>query len=559
MRTKVTKQRKEVEYWGKTLYRGFCYALDLMICTYMILILGIMPFYNQEGYSHIGTDKATFFHTTIKAFGKILPIVLVFAIIFKILVYIKENKQKDNGNILPSMWDGIKAYCKKEMAVTDWFALAYVICVVISYAFSGYKEEALWGTRGWFMGMIPHVAVVVGYFLIAHVWKQVDWIVLMIMPISGAVFLLGYLNSFGIYPIEMESRSASFISTIGNINWYCGYTMSVFFIGFILLWKREWPVRWQKILLMLYVAIGLATVITHGSVSGVVTLAVIILVVFCMSVNDGKRMELFWLEMLLFSGVCAFTYIMYAMGIFKITYAFEATMVYTNIIFPILMLVASGLFYGWVLYSNRKNCYSEKVFGILAKILCVGSICFIVLFILAVIINTASGGIIYELTGMSENTFLTFGPEWGSKRGATYMAGLYCFAEQNFLHKLVGMGPDCMAQYLYNDGSEAVKALVKEAFGNARLTNAHNEWLTTLVNEGIFGLITFVGMIVTAIKRLIGNHKISVVAAACGFCILAYTINNMFSFQQSMSLATIFVVLGIGENYLRIAEKKQKQ
>ena len=139
------------------------------------------------------------------------------------------------------------------------------------------------------------------------------------------------------------------------------------------------------------------------------------------------------------------------------------------------------------------------------------------------------------------------------------MAGLYCFAEQNFLHKLVGIGPDCMARYLYNDGSETVKALVAEAFGKQRLTNAHNEWLTLLTNVGLLGVVSFVGMMITAIKRFIGNYKISVVAAGCGFCLLAYTVNNMFSFQQSMSFATIFVVFGIGENYLRVAKKKQNQ
>ena len=40
---------------------------------------------------------------------------------------------------------------------------------------------------------------------------------------------------------------------------------------------------------------------------------------------------------------------------------------------------------------------------------------------------------------------------------------------------------------------------------------------------------------------------------ACGFCVLAYTVNNMFSFHQVMNISTVFVIMGIGENLRRSA------
>ena len=100
---------------------------------------------------------------------------------------------------------------------------------------------------------------------------------------------------------------------------------------------------------------------------------------------------------------------------------------------------------------------------------------------------------------------------------------------------------------------------MQERFGQRRLTNAHNEWLTILVSEGIVGVACFVGMMVTAIKRQIGSYKSNVVAAACGFCVLAYTINNMFSFQTSMCVPTIFIVMAVGENYLRNQKSDEKR
>ena len=43
------------------------------------------------------------------------------------------------------------------------------------------------------------------------------------MAASGAVFLLGILDRFSFYLIPLKIRQPGFISTLGNINWFCGY------------------------------------------------------------------------------------------------------------------------------------------------------------------------------------------------------------------------------------------------------------------------------------------------------------------------------------------------
>ena len=132
-----------------------------------------------------------------------------------------------------------------------------------------------------------------------------------------------------------------------------------------------------------------------------------------------------------------------------------------------------------------------------------------------------------------------------------------CFGEQNFLHKLFGVGPDAMSGYLYQDGSRKLQLLMEETFGASLvLTNAHNEWLTVLVDTGILGLISYAGIFVSAIvsflKKEKGGKQEPLVLAA-GFCMLAYTVNNMFSFQQTMNVTTMFMILGMAE---RIAKNR---
>ena len=54
-------------------FRSFLEAfIDYGLCIYLILILIVMPFYNREGYSHIGTDKAHFFDNIITKIGWIM-------------------------------------------------------------------------------------------------------------------------------------------------------------------------------------------------------------------------------------------------------------------------------------------------------------------------------------------------------------------------------------------------------------------------------------------------------------------------------------------------------
>ena len=180
--------------------------------------------------------------------------------------------------------------------------------------------------------------------------------------------------------------------------------------------------------------------------------------------------------------------------------------------------------------------------------------------ILAVLItiNTVTGGAFTKNAGKMISSILTFSPSWGSSRGATWSAGMRVFWEQDILHKLVGVGADGMASFLYTDGSDSLVEMVKGCFHGNRLTNAHNEWITILANMGMIGFAGYVGMMVTASVRFLRQRGREIVVTACGFCLVAYTVNNMFSFQQAMNASTIFILLGIGENYLRARQKAGK-
>lgn len=541
---KNTKGKKAVESVAETLCNFSRFLCDIVISVYLCVILAVLPLYNR-GYAQIGTDKENFFIKTMTYAGEFLLPMFVLWLILRVIV----AKQKKE---LPVFWK-IPESIWRTLNITDKFAALYGISVVLSYVFTRYRGEALWGTVSWRMGMWTQLGAVIVYFMVSRMWHGKDWIPALILPVSVVVFSLGYLNKFELCPVDKEIINSSFISTIGNINWYCGYLVTVLFGGVYLLWKMGPGFNRKKLILMGYVTIGFASLATQGSTSGIVTFAVVMFVLLGVSVGDAGKMECFWQEMTLFSVACLVTYVLRSLNVFSQELVLEEiTNILTFSAVSVIMTIVSVLMLCLIHRMRSTQHYSVKVWSTIYRCVAIVISVVIVLIFVLIGINTLSGG---ALTGNVADPdvakWMTFSGDWGSNRGATWSAGAGCFREADLLHKLFGVGPDCMYAFLSNEGSPELQNMVYERFYGNRLTNAHNEWLTILVDMGILGLVSYAGMMISAVRNFLREGDKSALAGACGFCVLAYTVNNMFSFQQVMNISTMFVIMGIGANRLR--------
>lgn len=528
-------------------FEHFCRTvLSVLVSICAILILTVMPFYFQEGYAHIGTDKSYFFRTGIVRMGKlILPVFAVWTACV-LTEYLLHGR---NGTARIRI-----AGIRRQFVSTDVFCMLYFMAVVVSYFCTDYRQTARWGTRGWFMGMFPQLALVAVYFLLSRFQMREKWMLWLCLPVSAAVFVLGCLNRFDIWPLPMvNSGLPLYISTIGNINWYCGYMMAVFFVGAGLLWLDKGTDRLYTMLLSAYVFAGFAALITNGSDSGLFALAVVLFVLFVLSARDENilRIRRFWLIVMLLAGS--------GLLIMALRFCFPGRINYTTRLgdlltyspLPVLLMgvAALGL---WLMITRDKGCLTAShavlAMRIAARILCVAVPAGVLAFVLLIVVNTMRPG---SLGALSDQAVFTFNNAWGSYRGATWSIGLRCFGEQSLLHKIVGVGPDCMSDFLYADASPALLETAQEAFAGRRLTNAHCELLTLLVNVGLWGGLAFAGILFSVLKRFLSARNHNVYAAACGLSVLAYLANNLWSFQQSMSVVTIFAVMGLGERFLR--------
>ena len=159
-------------------------------------------------------------------------------------------------------------------------------------------------------------------------------------------------------------------------------------------------------------------------------------------------------------------------------------------------------------------------------------------------------------TAAYKNGGVIFRDDWGNSRGAAWNCGIGAYRSMDMVHKTVGIGPDCFADYVY-EIPELAERLVDQ-FGNERLTNAHNEWLTVLVNTGWLGVFCYAGIFIAVWIRCVRRAKGQPLLYVCAISILAYTVHNMVSFQQILSTPYIFIVLGMGEGLLRRTETESE-
>lgn len=525
-------------WWG--IHSFLCKATEIILSLYLLLMLVALPFHYTQGYARIGTDKAEFFRNMSYNTGRVLTVVLVLRLLLRFVIWCR----KQRNTLLTA---------GKKWSVTDWCMAVYGATVLISYWCSAYKEQALWGAAEWYMGCFTQMTFVSVYFLLSRAWKPKRWVFVCIMAVSAVVFALGYVNRFGWYPIPMISASESFISTIGNINWYCGYLTTVFFLGVFLLWYGRELAVWKKAVLLGYCTLGFASLLTQGSSSGLLALGSILFVMFVLSCReDAGVMQGFWQIVMVLAVSCIGTMAVRKVFAEKIVYEWTDPVflkISQGSLSVLLLLAAAGLLL-LTKVLRKKGKYPAgfcKGLGHAAVILAAGAL---LVFVALLVWNTKMPG---KLGSLSEMSVFQFNPSWGSSRGATWTAGMGCFLEQNWWKKLIGVGPDCMSAYLYTDASEALVQYVNAKFGGTTLTNAHNEWLTILVNMGLFGAFSYIGAMMSGAVRMVRSRKQNLAAAACGFCVLAYTFNNIFSFQQTLNGITVFILLGVGESCLRNA------
>lgn len=506
-------------------------AANGILTAYFVVMMAVYPFYIRGGYQEIGNVKYYFFRNVSLIVMGVMSVVAL----AERLVSLSKEKLSVTG-----------AY--KMMSVTDWFVYGYLVCNLVSYFFSSYRQEAFWGAEGWYMGLVSQLIFIGCYFFYSRYFVWNVKLLSVTLLASGLIFLLGILNRYSVYPFALDGQTPTFISTLGNINWFCGYWAVLCPLGILFYWTADNV--WQRVTAGIYVVIGFLSGMTQGSGSAYLAMAALFLFLFCLSFQGNEKMRRFLEIGILFmlAGQLARA-LRYVPG-WDINYEKEVMILLTDTSLTLYAGIGLLLIYLLFLHGIKSRAYQiaehKRVRG---AALCAAAAVFSG-YVILLAVNTRYPGL---LSGLSDQPVFTFNDRWANFRGATWTDGFLAFRSMSPLHKITGVGPDCFAEYVY-----AVPELgprIYGQFGNARLTNAHNEWLTVLVNQGIPGLICYAGIFVSAFIRFAKGGREKSVLYLCAACVLTYAVHNMVSFQQILNTPYVFILLGVGEGIRRLEKK----
>lgn len=490
-----------------------------------------LSFYFKDGYSAIASNKYLFFITSAKYTA------IVGGVLFLLRLCMWGFTLKE-----------IQAY--KKLMWMDIFAVAFGVFSVLSNLFSAFRGDVvgtgsnkiaawyhqgpLYGLSGWYMGVVTYIVFVMLYFIISRCLVYNKSVYIIPVVTVTIISLWGVLNRYNIAPIDMKYNYAKeqsvFLASIGNINWLSGFSS----VLVPLIWGLYMGAHklWERIVYIICMVITFDMIILNGSDSGYFALAVTMMVLFGYTVTSRDKFRRFLEIAFCFFAVCVCVSVQDMVLRSRASSAGHLES-FIGIPAAIAALIVAGIY----VFTVLKKEWEEKRAKLIRNIYIIAVCVSVVLVVILIVVNTMTDKAIIQ------NSLFFFDDEWGSSRGITWKLGIQTFLHMDFWHKLVGSGPDTFYYEMITFDDLAFK--VNDFFGGARLTNAHNEIITLLVNIGLLGTAAFLGTMGAAIKASFKYAKERPELIGFGLAVIFYLANNMFSFEQITNIPLMFVVLGM--------------
>ena len=504
-------------------------SIQMILLAYLFLMCTALPLYMKNGYYELGEAKHLFYRNlSLGTIAVLLPFML-FAI------------------------SGITKWNHKDYMRIP--VLCYVFSIIVSFGFSFNHQESFWGTDGWRMGFLTEL-VILFYFIAFRFFFAWDTRILESCLLGALlVFGLGLLNRFDVYPIASLRGDRSFISTLGNINWYCGFLAVFLPVGMGLLIRTRVTVG-EQIFLSVFCLIGVLTAMTQGGESILLSLAAVYAVLFIQGLRNRDHWRGFLYLLILLGAACEIVGILQRLFPGQYTYEQDAGFVVliTRHVGLILCMTAVFLLTADFLCSEIGMKWNGKKIG--------DTLLLTLPYILTIV---PIGMLLMQMSGRIADGF-------GSERGLIWRISAQMYGSMSPLHKMIGIGQDAYDSYAAS--IPKVMLEIQNEFGNSRLTNAHGDLLNMLVTKGAAGVLTYLWMLFTIenilVQRLMKQEKECPKvsgdlgdtdqscdlqnAALIGVLVLSsYLAGNTVSFGQITSTPYLFIFLGYA--MMRIKQK----
>lgn len=489
---------------------------------YLLIMLGFYPIYMGQGYEELVYKKWALFRYASAAFVLVSVAVL------------------------------IVTWVSERLSVMDWFMLAYLYCVTMSWINAADRESALWGVDTWYMGFVSQVLFVGIYFCISRSYVRKRYLEILSAVTAVIVSAIVIIQRFNIDFMHLyegfgEDVKLDFVTTLGQVTWSSSYISILLIAGMGIYYMIEdnkmekvHPFR-QKIFWGGCIAIGCASEMVLNCDSGVIAIGCALLIMLWLAFGHRERV-LRLTEIIIITLISSCV-----LGAFERIFA-ERMIPIDGIYLktaqsPILyLLLALSVLFHFLIKKDKIHIIGKKrniriARGIYLALLLLGILAVAVLFVL------------HEknyFNGSPTENYFRFTIWWGNSRGFIWRTGAAVFGDFNLWRKLFGCGPDGFTPYAYQLMGDAIN----EFWHNQIVPNVHNEWFNAVINYGLIGGGCYLGIFLTSAYQLMkaALHKAenSGIIFGAGLAAAGYIAHNVLCYQQIIGTPLIFILLGVG-------------
>ncbi|MGP8314967.1 O-antigen ligase family protein [Enterocloster aldenensis] len=510
--------------------------LSLIASVMIISILSIFPLYYRNYYFDILDAKYQFYYFTI--------IGLIIIAILTMIIIISNGEKRDENRFTVRILEGLRTI--RLNSPQTWVLMFLGFCVISTFQ-SEYFYEAFWGNEGRYTGMFLLMLYVVSFLFVGKFFKSKQWYLDLFLISAMLVCLFGISDYFKLNLFHFKDEIALadwpiYTSTFGNINTYNAYVGLVFgCCSALYMYEKKFA---RRLYYFLCLIITFYSLITGGSDNAYLALLALFGLMPFWAFRSWKGIKDYFVMLATF-----FT-IIYIAGYIHIYMGDRVE--WLEGLFRILveskfLIIVVAFLWCWVFGLNLLQKYSRRDLGNIPRLLWMILILIIIGGIAFVLYDANIAGNASRYGNLQR--YVYFDDNWGTQRGMVWRIAVDDYINK-FTHsqKLFGYGPDTfgiMTNQWNNEETLRKTGVIYDS--------AHNEYLQYLVTIGPFGLISYLGMIITSLLKMLRNCERNPYVFGAFFAIVCYSAQALVNINVPIAAPIMWMMLSFG-----VAEPKYK-
>lgn len=404
--------------------------------------------------------------------------------------------------------------------VTESSIVVFAVLAVISSLLSELKIESFLGYKGWWVGGLQMLLFAI---LVIFLSRELEWTRLLegaIMITGIIVYFIELLHGAGVdflflHRHMMPDQYWSYLSTIGNINWFMGFialTLPIILIRFLRNTDKSWNLFYGIYLFM--ACIGIIFCRSDGLYIG---LGICAFFAIPMILSRAQYLRKFML-MIAFYGV-AMMMTLFVPAFIHMAECDGICSVFAHPIVAIVMTIVAVV--GYIIIDKKVSEFNPRTSRIVT-----------------IVVELLMGAVVLSCLVIS---ICTFDENWGTLRGQIWIYAVNVFREMPFLNKLIGYGPE--TAFYYNQALNEIR-------GGIVLVN-HSDFMQFLVTNGILGLAAWVTMWASLFFEYIRTKDHNDLAMGFFVALAAYFGQSLVNTAECLSWPLLIVVMGLYLHYSR--------